>query len=61
MLYPFFDKKLIPFSLLENTPNGLKCSILLEELKLTGAVPYYVTVPISFAKHEQKEPWFLKG
>ncbi|KAK0735441.1 thioredoxin-like protein [Apiosordaria backusii] len=37
------------------TPNGIKVSILLEELGL----PYKVT-PISFSKNEQKEPWFLE-
>ncbi|VBB75438.1 Putative glutathione S-transferase [Podospora comata] len=37
------------------TPNGIKVSILLEELGL----PYKVT-PISFGKNEQKEPWFLE-
>lgn len=36
------------------TPNGIKVSILLEELNL----PYKVH-PISFSKNEQKEPWFL--
>ncbi|KAK3359894.1 glutathione S-transferase [Lasiosphaeria hispida] len=36
------------------TPNGIKVSLLLEELGL----PYKVTA-ISFSKNEQKEPWFL--
>ncbi|KAK5662942.1 hypothetical protein OQA88_6354 [Cercophora sp. LCS_1] len=36
------------------TPNGIKVSILLEELGL----PYRVT-ELSFSKNEQKEPWFL--
>lgn len=36
------------------TPNGHKASIALEEL----ALPYRVR-PISFAKNEQKEDWFL--
>src|SRR2546429_9689684 len=37
------------------TPNGVKVSIVLEELGL----PYKVRA-ISFEKNEQKEPWFLK-
>ncbi|KAM7197315.1 glutathione S-transferase [Naviculisporaceae sp. PSN 640] len=37
------------------TPNGIKVSILLEELGL----PYKVT-NISLSKNEQKEPWFLE-
>ncbi|KAI5814764.1 glutathione S-transferase [Pyronema omphalodes] len=37
------------------TPNGVKVSILLEELGL----PYNVRT-ISFDKTEQKEPWFLE-
>lgn len=37
------------------TPNGIKISILLEELGL----PYKVT-KISLSKNEQKEPWFLE-
>jgi len=37
------------------TPNGVKISILLEELGL----PYNVRA-IDFKKTEQKEPWFLK-
>src|SRR6476646_2896875 len=37
------------------TPNGWKVSIALEELGL----PYTVR-PISFAKSEQKEEWFLE-
>lgn len=37
------------------TPNGIKISILLEELGL----PYKVHA-ISFKKNEQKEPWFLE-
>lgn len=40
------------------TPNGVKISIALEELKALGLVDY-TTVPISFIKNEQKEPWFL--
>lgn len=37
------------------TPNGIKISITLEELGL----PYTVKT-LSFAKNEQKEPWFLE-
>ncbi|KAK4192957.1 zinc knuckle transcription factor splicing factor msl5 [Podospora australis] len=37
------------------TPNGIKVSILLEELGL----PYKVTT-LDFSKNEQKEPWFLE-
>jgi glutathione S-transferase len=37
------------------TPNGVKVSIVLEEL----GIPYKVRT-ISFEKNEQKEPWFLK-
>lgn len=38
-----------------STPNGWKASIALEELGLD-----YEVHPLSFAKKEQKEPWFLK-
>lgn len=38
-----------------NTPNGVKVSMLLEELGL----PYQVTA-IEFSKNTQKEDWFLK-
>ncbi|KAI9348491.1 glutathione S-transferase [Obelidium mucronatum] len=41
------------------TPNGHKVSIALEELKIKYSLDYKV-VPISFAKNEQKEEWFLK-
>lgn len=37
------------------TPNGMKISILLEELNLK-----YKVRTIDFEKNEQKEPWFLK-
>ena len=37
------------------TPNGIKVSIVLEEL----GIPYKARA-ISFEKNEQKEPWFLK-
>ncbi|KAG7110407.1 Disulfide-bond oxidoreductase YfcG like protein [Verticillium longisporum] len=37
------------------TPNGIKASILLEELGL----PYQVT-KIDISKNTQKEPWFLE-
>ncbi|KAK3988361.1 disulfide-bond oxidoreductase YfcG [Cladorrhinum sp. PSN332] len=37
------------------TPNGIKISMLLEELGL----PYKVT-QLDFSKNEQKEPWFLE-
>lgn len=36
------------------TPNGIKVSILLEELGLD-----YKVHPISFKDNEQKQPWFL--
>ncbi|OAL02764.1 glutathione S-transferase [Phaeosphaeriaceae sp. SRC1lsM3a] len=39
----------------EGTPNGLKTSIVLEELGLD-----YKVVTLDFNKHEQKEPWFLE-
>ncbi|KAJ3577962.1 hypothetical protein NPX13_g2605 [Xylaria arbuscula] len=39
----------------EGTPNGLKTSIVLEELGLS-----YKVRPISIFEHEQKEPWYLK-
>ncbi|KAF5678682.1 glutathione S-transferase [Fusarium heterosporum] len=39
----------------EGTPNGLKASIVLEELGLD-----YKVVTLDFSKHEQKEPWFLE-
>lgn len=37
------------------TPNGIKASILLEELGLP-----YETHTLEFSKNEQKEPWFLE-
>lgn len=37
------------------TPNGIKVSILLEELNLE-----YKVKPISMTNNEQKEPWFLE-
>ncbi|KAI5924392.1 glutathione S-transferase GstA [Camillea tinctor] len=37
------------------TPNGIKVSILLEELGLK-----YKTTTIEFSKNTQKEPWFLE-
>ncbi|KAI0552119.1 glutathione S-transferase [Xylaria curta] len=37
------------------TPNGIKVSILLEELNLQ-----YKTTTIEFSKNTQKEPWFLE-
>ncbi|KAI0805808.1 glutathione S-transferase [Xylaria sp. FL0064] len=37
------------------TPNGIKISILLEELNLQ-----YKTTAIEFSKNQQKEPWFLE-
>ncbi|KAM0746518.1 glutathione S-transferase [Meredithblackwellia eburnea MCA 4105] len=43
-----------------STPNGIKISIALEELKAAGAIPGYSFTPISFAKNEQKSEWFLK-
>ncbi|KAI5479982.1 Glutathione S-transferase [Pseudohyphozyma bogoriensis] len=43
------------------TPNGLKVSVALEELKALGAeVPPYTTHKINFGTNEQKEPWFLE-
>jgi len=41
------------------TPNGYKVSIILEELKAAYGVEYEFQT-LSFAKNEQKEPWFLK-
>ncbi|KAI8713389.1 hypothetical protein NCS52_01283200 [Fusarium sp. LHS14.1] len=37
------------------TPNGIKASILLEELGLD-----YKVYPIKMSENEQKEPWFLE-
>ncbi|KAI1753605.1 glutathione S-transferase [Xylaria castorea] len=37
------------------TPNGIKITILLEELNLQ-----YKTTTIEFSKNTQKEPWFLE-
>ncbi|SCV73388.1 BQ2448_7314 [Microbotryum intermedium] len=42
------------------TPNGHKVSMFLEELVEIGAIKAYEFKAISFAKNEQKEPWFLK-
>ncbi|KDE02231.1 hypothetical protein MVLG_07202 [Microbotryum lychnidis-dioicae p1A1 Lamole] len=42
------------------TPNGHKVSIYLEELVEIGAIKSYEFKAISFAKNEQKEPWFLE-
>jgi glutathione S-transferase len=39
----------------EGTPNGLKASIVLEELGLE-----YKVVTLDFNVHEQKESWFLE-
>jgi len=41
------------------TPNGHKVSIFLEELKAAYGLEYDFQ-GLSFAKNEQKEPWFLK-
>lgn len=41
------------------TPNGVKASVLLEELKAVGAIASYEHQGISFQKGEQKEDWFL--
>ncbi|KAG8988120.1 glutathione S- transferase, nitrogen catabolite repression regulator [Tulasnella sp. JGI-2019a] len=40
------------------TPNGLKTSILLEELKAAYGLEY-TTKTLNFGKNEQKEPWFI--
>ena len=37
------------------TPNGIKVSMMLEELGLE-----YQVTELSFSKNEQKEPWFLE-
>lgn len=44
------------------TPNGHKASLILEELKAAypNAGLEYDVKALSFAKDEQKEPWFLK-
>jgi len=44
------------------TPNGQKASLILEELKAAypSAELQYEVKAMSFAKNEQKEPWFLK-
>ncbi|KAM0791847.1 hypothetical protein ACM66B_004104 [Microbotryomycetes sp. NB124-2] len=42
------------------TPNGIKASVYLEELKAIGAIPGYSFKGISFAQNEQKDPWFLE-
>ncbi len=39
----------------QNTPNGQKISIALEELGLS-----YQTYKLDFSKNEQKEDWYLK-
>jgi glutathione S-transferase len=41
------------------TPNGVKVSIALEELKAIGAIPGYKFKSVNFKTNEQKEPWFL--
>jgi len=41
------------------TPNGHKASIFLEELKAAYGLEYSFQ-GLSFAKNEQKEPWFLE-
>jgi len=41
------------------TPNGHKVSIFLEELKAAYGLEYNFQ-SLSFAKNEQKEPWFLE-
>ncbi|KDQ14869.1 hypothetical protein BOTBODRAFT_32225 [Botryobasidium botryosum FD-172 SS1] len=41
------------------TPNGQKVSIFLEELKAAYGLEYGFQ-GLSFAKNEQKEPWFLE-
>lgn len=42
------------------TPNGVKISVALEELKAAHLIPEYEFTLISFAKSEQKSPEFLK-
>ncbi|KAK4048971.1 Glutathione S-transferase 2 [Microbotryomycetes sp. JL221] len=42
------------------SPNSMKVSTYLEELKAIGAIPGYAFYGVSFSKHEQKEPWFLE-
>lgn len=37
-----------------------QASVMLEELKATGAIPGYEFVPISFKENEQKSEWFVK-
>jgi glutathione S-transferase len=58
----------------EGTPNGLKASIVLEELGLEYKVNWpksskrypiinnisFEVVTLDFSLHEQKEPWFLE-
>lgn len=40
-----------------STPNGIKVSAYLEELKAKGDIPGYEFVNISFSKNEQKSDW----
>ncbi|KAI1852408.1 hypothetical protein JX266_002586 [Neoarthrinium moseri] len=42
------------------TPNGIKVSIVLEELGLTYKACGHDTTQIEFGKNTQKEPWFLE-
>jgi len=48
----------LKLQLTASTPNGIKVSALLEELKLIGAIPGYEFVPTSFSKNDQKSEWF---
>lgn len=42
------------------TPNGVKASIMLEELKEAYGKPDYVVQAIDIMQNIQKEPWFTK-
>ncbi|KAK4702464.1 glutathione S-transferase, partial [Phenoliferia sp. Uapishka_3] len=42
-----------------STPNGIKVSVALEELKAVGAIPSYAFTPVAFSKNEQKSDWFM--
>lgn len=43
-----------------NTPNGVKASIILEELKAVYGKPDYTFQEIVIMENIQKEPWFTK-
>ncbi|GAA5875331.1 hypothetical protein JCM8547_003206 [Rhodosporidiobolus lusitaniae] len=42
-----------------NSPNGWKCTYLLQALKETGAIPDYTAVDVDLQNGEQFQPWFV--